>query len=517
MEEESYGSSSERSSTSSEESAPYSTDNSSHATDPMDSEAEEESSDDYPSKRRKHGPILEEGEDRISTLPDSILLTILSSLCTEDAVRTGVLSKRWAYLWTFVPSLLFTNYYFRRAADYANFVDNVLLLHRASKLTNFSVEFEYNPELKPRVDLWVRFATTAKVDQLSLLLSSCFYKLPQHLYANEFVSELDFRACEIKPNGLVCWSSLKRLCLWNVALHKDVLNKVLLGSPRLEFLELRSCDKCNRLDIVSESLKKLVMDSYYEDSEWYHPLELEIVAPKIESLEIIGDFYGMKKCQIKNASALVEVRVDFEIIMEYEDEEQEEDHFKNCENVVRELFESLHQVKKLIVGRWCLKVLSIMSVKHLSSPVLNCKCLTMKTSMEKWDLPGIASLLQSSPYVETLVIDIVFSNHDSEFLDRIYDEVNHWKSKEVYFKSLLQCLKTVKIFGFGERFHTKDVFILVVEFLLKNAKVLEKMVFTEPWVMQNGIHNMQLKFLQVSQKLLSFPRSSPHAVVMFPY
>ena len=129
MEEESYGSS-ERSSTSSEESAPYSTDNSSHATNPMNSEEEEEessSSDDYPSKRRKHVPIVEE-EDRISTLPDSILLTILSSLCTKDAVRTGVLSKRWAYLWTFVPSLHFTDYSLRHAADYANFVDNVLLL-----------------------------------------------------------------------------------------------------------------------------------------------------------------------------------------------------------------------------------------------------------------------------------------------------------------------------------------------------------------------------------------------------
>lgn len=64
----------------------------------------------------------------------------------------------------------------------------------------------------------------------------------------------------------------------------------------------------------------------------------------------------MRKCQIKNASALVEVRVDFEMTMEYEDEEEAEDHYKNCENVVRELFESLHQVKKLIVGRWCPKV-----------------------------------------------------------------------------------------------------------------------------------------------------------------
>ncbi|KAK7836399.1 hypothetical protein CFP56_022552 [Quercus suber] len=84
-----------------------------------------------------------------------------------------------------------------------------------------------------------------------------------------------------------------------------------------------------------------------------------------------------------------------------------------------------------------------------------------------------------------------------------YDEVNHWKSKEVYFKSLLQYLKTVKIF--------------VVEFLLKNAKVLEKMVITEPQVMQNETHNILLKFLQVPQKLLSFPKASPHAVVVFPF
>ncbi|XP_065624037.1 putative F-box/FBD/LRR-repeat protein At1g78760 [Quercus suber] len=324
MEEESNGSS-ERSSTSSEESAPYfphqSTDNSSHG---INSQEEEESSDDHRNKRRKHAPVSE--EDRISTLPDSILLKILSSLCIKDAVVTGVLSKRWAFLWTSVPSLRFTHTYFISSVYYANAVDNVLLLHRALKLTNFSVQFQYMPDLKPRINLWVRFATTAKVDQPSLV---------EILYANEFVSELDFRLCKIKPTGLVRWSSLKRLCFGYVPLREDVFN---------------------RLDIVSESLKKLVIDCYPAEPD-LGDLELEIVAPKIESLEIIGDFFSMAKFQIKNASALVEVRVDFEIPMEYEDEEQEY-HYKDCENVVRELFESLHQVKKFIVGKWCLMVVS---------------------------------------------------------------------------------------------------------------------------------------------------------------
>nr|POE55213.1 hypothetical protein CFP56_02213 [Quercus suber] len=288
----------------------------------------------------------------------------------------------------------FRRFYFRHAADRANFVDNVLLLHRASKLTNFSVEVEYNPKLKPRVDLWVRFATTAKVlsimsvkhlsspvspyvetlvidiifsnhdsefldriydevnhwkskevyfkallqclttvkifgfgerfhtkdvfilvvefllknakvDQLSLCLSAPHlnpygndgYTLLQHLYADEFVSELDFHFCEIKPKGLVGWSSLKCLCIGYTALSEDVINKALMGSPRLEFLKLQNFIDFNRFDILSESLRKLVIDSCY--SKCHELIELEIMAPKIESLEIQGNFYGKRKCEIK--------------------------------------------------------------------------------------------------------------------------------------------------------------------------------------------------------------------------
>ena len=227
-------------------------------------------------------------------------------------------------------------------------MNNALLLHRAPKLTNFSVLFEYyEPKLKPQIDLWVRFATTAKVDQLSLRLSPSIhilykrYELPQHLYANEFVSELDFHYCKIKPNGLIGWSSLKRLYFGYTSLPDDVIKKVLLGSPRLESLELHECYDFYRLDMVSESLKKLVIDSYYGEVGWDEELELEIVAPKIESLEIIGKIYNMK-FQIKDVLALVEVNLDFEIPEpnQTETDEDWDDICKGYENIVRELFES---------------------------------------------------------------------------------------------------------------------------------------------------------------------------------
>ena len=180
--------------------------------------------------------------------------------------------------------------------------------------------------------------------------------MPQHLYANEFVSELDFHYCKIKPNGLIGWSSLKRLYFGYTSLPDDVIKKVLLGSPRLESLELHECYDFYRLDMVSESLKKLVIDSYYGEVGWDEELELEIVAPKIESLKIIWSFYEMRKCQIKDMSSLVVIKVDFEIPIDF-DCEDEEDLFEACENIVRGLFESLHQVKKLLLANGvCLMV-----------------------------------------------------------------------------------------------------------------------------------------------------------------
>ena len=328
----------------------------------QEEEEEEESSDDHRTKRIKHAPILEEGEDRISTLPDSILLSILCFLPTKDAIKTGVLSKRWSHLWTSVPSLSFEGGAFQCIDDFTSAVDRTLLLHRAPKLRNFFVLFNYETHLKPCLDLWLRFATTAKVDQLSILLTSTdfsgseAYPLPQHLYTNEFVSELVFYFCKIKPNGVVNLSSLTRLTIGFTALCEVAIKKVVMGSPRLEYLELDNCCRLNRLDLVSESLRKLVLHSYFmRTSVGRSPdpvFELEIVAPKIKSLEILGCFL-MKKCRIKDVSSLVEAKLDFNCEVKEEDQESA---YKEYEQTVGELLESLHHVRELTVGKWCLMV-----------------------------------------------------------------------------------------------------------------------------------------------------------------
>ncbi|CAI9292401.1 unnamed protein product [Lactuca saligna] len=60
-------------------------------------------------KESKQAKTLEgelDGVDLISNLPDRVLQLILSRLQgTEEAIRSSILSRRWRYLWTSIPSI----------------------------------------------------------------------------------------------------------------------------------------------------------------------------------------------------------------------------------------------------------------------------------------------------------------------------------------------------------------------------------------------------------------------------
>ncbi|KAI3698445.1 hypothetical protein L2E82_41995 [Cichorium intybus] len=68
---------------------------------------------------------VEEG-DRLSSLPDELILKILSYLDMKLAVQTCLLSSRWEFLWTSMSHLNFNCIYFRHLHKFSQFVTHVL-------------------------------------------------------------------------------------------------------------------------------------------------------------------------------------------------------------------------------------------------------------------------------------------------------------------------------------------------------------------------------------------------------
>ncbi|CAL5396610.1 unnamed protein product [Camellia sinensis] len=488
--------------------------------------------------------------DRMSMLPDSLLIHILSFLPTiEDAIKTHVLSKRWQYLWTSVPSLLFSypdigsDIYYNRLVEFATFVDSTLVLSNCSKLKKFVVEFEYDSRLFSNVNLWIRFATRNATEELQLDLYNATeglpeedrFVLPQLFFTNSFFTELRFSFCILVPKRVVDWKLLKKLSIGYVKLNDAVIQKILAGSPVLEILELYSFYGITRLHVTKPSLKKLILRKVWEYKEQEevgidneHNSQLEISAPNLQSLKISGSL-GRTNYRLADISSLVDATLDC-YCTSYVDHHRDYEWYQNS---LTGLLESLVHVKNLTLGSWALEVLSAMEMKDLRSPLSKCECLTIDTRIEESILLGIANILESCSHLETLVItmspsgqsagrlsgtgSLLCSKYSSDcgaFVSGyIRDSLTNDFSAELYrisqkmdFELLMMHLKTVNFAGL--RWYYSDFDFSFVQFLLKNALVLQKMVIKVGCIPQK-------KCFQAAQRFLSFPRSSPDAVIMF--
>ncbi|CAN0905509.1 F-box/FBD/LRR-repeat protein At2g26030 [Linum grandiflorum] len=72
--------------------------------------------------------------DRLSDLPDGILTHILSLGETIDAVKTSVLSRRWRFVWKYVPVLDINNTSFTKYENFVRFMEKVLSQHNHPKV-----------------------------------------------------------------------------------------------------------------------------------------------------------------------------------------------------------------------------------------------------------------------------------------------------------------------------------------------------------------------------------------------
>ncbi|XP_060967097.1 FBD-associated F-box protein At5g56370-like [Cannabis sativa] len=243
--------------------------------------------------------VVEEEEDRISKLPNFVIIHILSFLPTKDVVRTCLLSKRWKLMWYFVPKLSFSNTENHFQEEFFHFVDKCLE-HRnivrhfvpESMVTSFELKmYFYDRSLVDRLDKWLAFAVDNKLQKINLCLGIeskdnqfYYYRLPKTLVLNaKHLTSLELSYLELDSRYSFSFPSLKSLSLLYVQLaDSDVVEKLLLGSPSLESLQLcRLRPYPDHLHIHNSSIKFLQITLPCDTA-----LQIEVI--NLESLELYG-------------------------------------------------------------------------------------------------------------------------------------------------------------------------------------------------------------------------------------
>lgn len=351
-------------------------------------------------RRREHVDLVH--EDRISNLPDDVILRILSLLDMKYVIQTSALSKKWKYIWTSVTHLNFDSYKFRTMSLFTKFVKHALS-NRNNRTHVSAVELRFKgPATQSVIESIVNYAYLHNVEQLSFIwFTSKKQEFPLYLFKCHTLKRLTLAVYDRSWVYGIC--------------H---LPESPWDFPALETLNLRNIrldkfrDKTVNLFSKCVNLKELVLDGL-----WLVSLEkFNICAPQLSSLTITHAFHSPKVFnvaapQLKNLTASLTTS-DYKGLCT--------EGFDSLENVnlstyssdyerdfpaVLELFQKLRNAKFLILDLNFIKILSscMDQLAHEPSPFNNLKCLRIDaTNVKEKNIPTMPIqvkhyLLENSP------------------------------------------------------------------------------------------------------------------------
>ncbi|XP_061371736.1 F-box protein At1g60400-like isoform X2 [Gastrolobium bilobum] len=191
----------------------------------------------------KRAKQSENNEDRLSDLPDCVLIHLMSFVPTKDAVRTCVLSRRWKNLWKRLPTLILHSSHFGLKALFNKFVPKVLSF-RDDSVPVHHFDFYANWRVPPQlVKSFLSYVLSHNVQRLKLAVNCNIY-LPPGLFFCQTLTSLDlsvFNRFNSFPTSLNL-PALTSLRLYNFVFGDSELLEPFSSCTKLMTLVIHNCD-----------------------------------------------------------------------------------------------------------------------------------------------------------------------------------------------------------------------------------------------------------------------------------
>ncbi|KAF3497625.1 hypothetical protein DY000_02056213 [Brassica cretica] len=254
--------------------------------------------------------------DRISELPDELLVNILLFVPTKVAVSTSILSKRWKYLWMWLPKLEFRDYSASECRRLQCFLDRNLPLHRAPVIESFRLDVGCSCFKPETINMWILNAVSHCLRELEILYE--FYSakpdiMPSNLFTCKSLVILKLVGeilLDVPP--MFSLPSLKTLKLqWVTYFSEETLQRLLSNCPILEdlVLYLRDYDITGKLTIGVSSLQSLSLYIPYT-----HLIDGYVIeTPALKYFKLRDYNYKSHYCLIENMPNLLHAHIDIDV------------------------------------------------------------------------------------------------------------------------------------------------------------------------------------------------------------
>ncbi|KAF5472544.1 hypothetical protein F2P56_009255 [Juglans regia] len=420
--------------------------------------------------------------DMISSLPEGILSSIISLVSLREAAATGILSKRWRYLWMSSFNLdldgknMFgdhfqwqcTQWKQKKKSRFVSWVNHILELHVGEKVDSFRLEYPLR-DYSCDVDRWIQFAIDTHVEKLDINLFEDdsldsydeLYQFPHWLFAQvgkqSKIKKLSLDSCRLNlPTNFSGLNLLSSIYLARTSLDQENVDSILANCPFLERFSLLMCCCPARLKFSGGgrflSLKDLMIFRCF-------PLEnVEIRdAKNVTSITYTTDMFGQVFLKGSAQPLRLCLTMDF-------------DPSAHTTYVLGTLAKDFPQVESLSLSipfiRIPIQFTTFTRLKKLSLSDL---------SSQKNLLGMISAFLEAAPSLVHFYIDLGLACKENENVERrkIVEHAEYLKLKKVTLNEYRQHqhLKEVELHSFSGYPFEFDLAI----YLLKNAGVLEKM------------------------------------------
>ncbi|XP_019084881.1 PREDICTED: FBD-associated F-box protein At4g10400-like isoform X3 [Camelina sativa] len=380
--------------------------------------------------------------DIISGLSDELLIKILLYVPTKVAVSTSILSKRWEYLWMWLPKLDYRSRYNSRSERklLGCFLDKNLPLHRAHVIESFRLDLR-NSNLRPEsIKMWVVIAVSHCLRELEIIYDSYPVKpniLPSNLYTCKSLVILKLEGDILLDVPRVAFlPSLKTMHLRSVRFPDDEesLQRLLSNCPVLEDLlvDLRENDSTGKLTVVFPSLLSLSL--FIPDT---HDIDgIVIETPSLKYFKLKDHNQKIHYCLVENMPNLIEADVDVEL------------------PYINSVVGSITSVKRLSI---CSEAYDQGFVFNQLEHLEICMCKEHSSDL-------LVRLLRDSSNLQTL--DLVEMEYHEEFGD-----LEYWNQPSTVPECVLSTLQTLDWSVYKGTPGERDI----VVYILKNAVHLRTM------------------------------------------